>query len=76
MIAIVAGITLSIRVGCMETRVLLSQELSDRPTQCDEPTNAMSFSARPVDILDAGEVRATIGTWDRRAYLELCLWGS
>ena len=33
----------------------------------------MSFSACPVDILDAGEVRATIGTWDGRAYLELCL---
>ena len=33
MIAIVAGVTLSTRVGCMEMRVLLSQELSDRPTQ-------------------------------------------
>ena len=76
MITIVAGVTLSIRVRCMEMRVLLSQELSDQPTQCDEPMNAMSFSVRPVDVLDAGEVRATIGTWDGRAYLESCLWGS
>ena len=58
-----------------DTRVLLSWELTNQPTQCDEPMEATSISSHLVVFLDAGGVSTTIGTWDGRlTYLKF--WGS